>query len=101
MRTITYYKEAANLCQTFTGHLVARANKTLNGIYRPYCLLNDDLSPLFCWTTGLCAQLYFGGYLLRNGGVLIASNPDADHITFKMGAPEDAAGFDKNGNLVP
>ena len=76
MRTITDYKEAANLCQTFTGHLVARANKTLNGIYKPYCLLNDDLSPLFCWTSQLCVQLYLGGYLLRNGGVLIASNPE-------------------------
>ena len=100
MRTITDYKEAANLCQTFTGHLVARANKTLNGIYRPYCLLNDDLTPLFCWNAQLCVQLYLGGYLLRNGGVLIASKPDAEHITFKMGAPEDAAGFDKNGNSV-
>lgn len=77
MRTITEYKVAANLCQTFTGHLVARANKTLNGIYRPYCLLNDDLTPLFCWSAQLCVQLYLAGYLLRNGGVLVASNPDA------------------------
>lgn len=83
MRIITDYTEAANICQTFTGHLVARANKELLNVYRPYCLLNDDLTPLFGWDAKLCARLCIGGYLARNGGVLVAKAPDmADSIRF-------------------
>lgn len=75
MRIITDYTEAVNICKTFTGHLVARANKDLLGVYRPYCLLNDDLTPLFGWDAKLCARLYVGGYLAKNGGVLVAQVP--------------------------
>ena len=71
MRTITDYKEAASICEMLSGHMVARANKTINGIFKPYCLLGEDLAPLYCWDSHLCVQLYLGGYLLRNGGVLI------------------------------
>ncbi len=101
MRIITDYTEAVNICKTFTGHLVARANKQLLGVYRPYCLLNDDLTPLFGWDAKLCTRLYVGGYLSKNGGVLVAQMPKPDHIIFKKGKPENAAGFDQYGNVAP
>lgn len=83
MRIITDYTEAAAICQTFTGYLICRANKDLHGIYRPYCLLNDDLTPLFGWDAKLCSRLYVNGYLAKNGGVLVAKMPDmADGIRF-------------------
>ena len=100
MQHIKNLQEAQEICAQFSGYSVARSAKTINKIYRPYQLLDRDLQPLFAFDSVLASYLYLGGYLVKNGGILQAANPDADHITFKMGAPEDAAGFDKNGNPV-
>ena len=75
---MTYVKtlqEAQAICSEFQGYTVARSSKTINKIYRPYQLLDSDLQPLFAFDSIIASYLYLGGYLVKSGGVLMASCP--------------------------
>ena len=80
MQHIKNLQEAQEICAQFSGYSVARSAKTINKIYRPYQLLDSDLQPLFAFDSVLASYLYLGGYLVKNGGILQAANPNASVV---------------------